>query len=282
MIWKRKGHCRHGFYCTRAHDPQYQRRPVEEPPVKTDKSYHLVLKELAAQSLSTGDAPVLDEEWFTFPNALAQFELGLPNAIYQMVLATLAGSPDLLAQFMEKLDDLLDGGVKDIGEISISALAALGHEVCQEQFLASRAKKKTRGRNSQARSSDGNPVRLGPRRSGELGDEQPERRRKLPKSPKGKLPPTSESSSSGSASGSGHCPTTKRAVIKKHRLKPGRISLRREQSKQAWRDAARIKAFYGGKSGLRRAMANALKRDKNATNYEVIDANRDVVDEDLH
>ena len=89
MTWKRKGHCRHGFYCTRAHDPQYQRRPVEEPPEKTDKSYHVVLKELASMALATGDAPVLDEEWFPFPNALAQFELGLPNAIYQMVLATL-------------------------------------------------------------------------------------------------------------------------------------------------------------------------------------------------
>ena len=287
MTWKRKGHCRHGFYCTRAHDPQYQRRPVEQPPVKTDKSYHLVLKELASKALSTGEVPVVDEEWFPFPNALAQFELGLPNAIYQMVLATLkgmqalqnAGSPNLLKQFKRRLDDLLDGGVKDIGEISISALAALGHEVCHKQFQASSPpKKRSRGQDSQARSSDDGHIRLGPRRSVELVEEQPERRRKLPK---GRLPPTSESRSSGSASGSGHCPTTKRTVIKKHRLKPkakpGRISLRHLQSDEAWRVAGRIKAFYGGYRGLKKAAANAQR----TTNYEVVDERRRVEREDI-
>ena len=114
-----------------------------------------------------------------------------------------------------------------------------------------------------------------------MAEEPTKRRRKLPKLPRGRLPPTRGSSSSGSAGGSGHCPTIKRAVIKERKLKPGRVSLRSYQSKQAWKDAARIKAFYGGKSGLRRAMANALKRDKNATNYEVIKTDRDFVEEDL-
>ena len=70
-------------------------------------------------------------------------------------------------------------------------------------------------------------------------------------------------------------------MIKKHRLKPkakpGRISLRHLQSDEAWRVAGRIKAFYGGYRGLKKAAANAQR----ATNYEVVDERRRVEREDI-